>query len=426
MGKLPLGPWPSFDKRSIIINMSEAHAYAAKTIEDLLISTKPRAVVAGPKLLSSLPGIDRSFVALDKTYADDRHAYFGELAGTVEEVPGYPGLIVSIKADDRVQDVTKLAINKAPLDSTFPQSTPFKIAHYAANESAGYREKQKARPNTWNEIGKLATNYEIAVQQGVGMPMATIYNPVPKELFTKEELDQIARGDTSPWGRIFKAVADYAQEKLHGKDGPTQFEELYVMEPGMGHEAVGAVDWLQQNDPNRRVRALITPNLVAGVRNRFVLLGRYSVKATMGEIGEFEPTREYIFIPEPLMRLETDKNGAEFAMRKRQLTAMFALLNPGAMTRSEWLRGAMQRVVENGTAFVAPISVNANIARNTVHLLPNGHPNFWLLPVLPLKEQYADLGTNENYSLGAVEFVEAVLFADDLEKTRTNGNGSRV
>ena len=385
------------------------------------MSSGPRAVVAGPDLLSSLPRIDESFAALDERYLTDRSAYLGHLAGTVEEVPGYPGLMISIMADDRVAGVDKLGMMKAPLDSTYPGSTPFAAASYAAKEvdEAGYLEKQRVGPNTWNEVGKLATNYEIAVQQEVGMPMVDIYSPVPAALFSAQEHDQIVAGDTSPWGRIFAAVAAYTQEKLHGKSAATQLRDVYLFEPGMGHEAVGAADYTHDHEVPYQVRGLITPNLIANVRNALALLARYSVRAQTGDQSRRSVPEHYARIPEPLMRRELDKRGAELAMRRRQLRAMLPLLRPGAMVHSEWLRNAMERVVDQGTAFVVPLSENANIARNTVEVLPHGHPNFWLLPVVAVKDQYADLSTNENYSLGAVEFVEGVLFADDLERNHS-------
>jgi hypothetical protein len=402
-------------------------AESARLIEEALVSATPRAVVAGPELLSSLPRIDESFAALDQRYLENRSAYLGELAGTVEDLPGFPGIVVSLLADDRVADIGKIGVMKAPLDSTHPHSTPYAAASYAAKgeDEAGFWEQQRVKPNTWNEVGKLATNYEIAVQQGVGMPMATIYSPVPAEIFTKEELKQIAAGDTSPWGRVFTGVVDYAQERLHGKDGETRLKDAYFFEPGMGHEAVGAVDYTQVHDVDYQVKGLITPNLIAGVRNRAILLARYSVLAQMGDKSDLIVPENYLRIPEPLMRRDLDKKGAELGMRLRQARAIIKMFNPGAMVHSEWLQGAMERLVENGTAFVAPISVHANIARNTTSVLPMGHPNFWLLPVMATQGDYADLSTNENYSLGAVEMVEGILFADDLQK-KHDGNTARV
>lgn len=400
---------------------------------ELVVVEKPRAVVAGPDLFSVLPGIDKNFAELDNRYIEDKNAYLGALAATVEEVPDMPGLVISVLADDRVEQPNKLGIIKTPLDGTYPQSTAFAAVSYANNESPSWWQKQRARPHTWNEIGKLATDSEIAIQQGVGMTMVMIYK-LPDELFTAEELQQIKSGDTSPMGRIYKAVADYVQEKHHGKDSETQYDELYLYEHGMGFETVGAADWLQTNDPDRRVKGVIIPNMVANVNNRVLLLARYTAKAKFEGPPHFDVLEEnfekegYKIIPEPLMR--QDFEDAELAMRKRQARAMLGVLNSGAMVRSGWLREALERVVENGAAVTAPISVHANIVRDTIDILPHDHPNFWMLPVTAVKKfegekQYATLDTNENYGLGAIELVEGVLFADDLDQTR-HKDGAKI
>lgn len=401
--------------------------FSPKPLEEIVVVEKPRAVVAGPELLSALPDIDKHFIALDARIANDPNAWYGGLQSTVEEIPEYPGLFVSIRQDDRVTDTNKLGVMLAPLDSTYPQSSHLEVVRYARKEKEEITkwDKHVAKPNTWNEIGKLATMSEVAIQQGIGMNMVTIYRPVPKDLFTKEELDMIEAGDTSPWGKIIKIVANYAQEKLHGQDSETQIDELYLYEAGMGHEMVGAADWLQANDEKRFVKALITPNLITGIKNRWELLKKYSVSATFGSPSELIVPEDYWRIPEPLMRLHLDKRGAEFSMRKRQFRAMVGLWNPGAMIHPGPLQAAMLRVVENGTKFLAPIGVNTNISRKTLEYVPMGHQNFWLLPVLAVKDQVANLGTNENYSLNGVLFVEGVMFADDWGKRQAE-NGAKV
>lgn len=403
--------------------MRRPYRAATRTLEQVVISEEPRAVIAGMQLFSTLPDIDVSFRELDKEYAADKPAFLGKLATSVEDVPDVPGLTVSFITNDRVVSNGKLGIIKTPLDGTYPQSNHLTLTRYARDETPSWLAKQRAKPHTYNEVGKLFTDFYVGDHQEVGMTMAMIYN-LPKEVFTAEEQAQIKAGDTSPMGRIYKAVADFAQEKFHGKDSETQFTELYGYEHGMGHELVGAADKIQAESDKYRFKAIILPNMVSNVNNRVLLLARYSLMANMGKESEFDPGK-YVEIPEPLFRYTLDKNGAELMMRIRQIKAMAGLFDPGAMVRSKWIQEALVRIADSGVATLAPISVNARIARNTVNVFPHGHPNFWMLPVIAKKGEKAGLITNENYSLGAVLWVEGVKFAEELEKSRLS-NGVKV
>jgi hypothetical protein len=328
--------------------------------KDLFVNPDDRGVFVAGDILEISEDLMETRRKVDSEFTDDPISYLATIAdsvrtlGTANPKQKINYSIYYGQGSDRSNQV---AVMLSPLNDCAPQSEPQELMKYIDDRSQSKRDRERAQPNGWRQGFKSADVYHTFRHEGLGMPVVTIYSPVPSAAFSSNERQAIGAGITSPYAAIVKRVISAAQTEIHGTHSETQLSDVHLFAPGLGHNAVGAALHLQKN-ADYHISGLTLPNLIAGVPNKAALLARYSVRQHYREPGivNLEGT-----LPESTLSTQADANGSERAMRKRQLRAMLNFEQMTAMMKSEWIGKALNQLLSEYVAVTLPTAYNARI-----------------------------------------------------------------
>lgn len=354
------------------------------------------------------PSIIGSSATVQSAYRDDPESYVKILGNSVRTFPAAkendPRVQYSILHDSRLDyKKDRLTLVLAPLNDCAPQSSGEDFLDYLKNPSPKKSDREKAQPNSWRQIMKAGDIYETHVAEGQGRPVVVIYSPIPDEAFNASDHKALKSGIPTPFGKIAEKVIDRVQREIHGGRSETQYGQVDIFAPGMGHNAIGVAHYLQEYSPYE-VTSLTTPNLIAGISNKAMLLARYSIRQHYHEPGDvdMEAGTEPL-LPEAAIAVQADRIGSEKAMRSRQLQAMLRFDHLTAMMKSGWIKNALESLLKDEVKVTVPLAHNARITEFTPSIFPDYDPDLEVIHIRSgAKDKYADLMTNEYVTLGSI------------------------
>lgn len=388
---------------------------------ELVIDTSKdtQAVFATPTLTEALPNIVESFNGFDESYAHNRDATLRFMAESVFQFGGSEDKRKTVDAallvDDETANSDQLMVVLSPLNDSRPLSTPDVMASYVRITDPTQDERDIAQPNSWDQITKIMTNYEVGKKEGVGMPTLVLFSPISPAVFSEAQWQAIQNGDHSPFGSLVRQAIGEASQKL-GHD----VETVHFFGAGMGHNVIGAARYLSEVKAFK-IGSITVQNLVMGQRSRRELLAHYagpgekSGKPAGIGIPTNENGEEYTRISEPLLRHEIDGKGSEKAMRMRQVKAMLNMGYFKGMAKSAWLHQSIHTLaVQRKVPFTVANAHNSSLTQRTKKYLPEESANFSFIDVVGIDDQRPYMMTNEQAALGAVISILGVKKALEL------------
>ena len=312
----------------------------------------------------------------------------------------------------------RLTVMFSPLNDCAPQSSAGDLLDFIGKDSdpPTIQDRERAQPNSWRQAFKARDVHDTQVAAGYGQPVIVIYNPVPETLFNDADRIALKSGITSPYGKVAELAISVAEQKLHGNPSQGGFNNIDLYAPGLGHNAIGAAHHLR-HFTKYEVASVTVPNLIANLGNKAALFARYTpLKDTYREPGQ-KNLPDATALQEAKISQEADVMGSERAMRRRQIKAIAAMLRSkqaGAMLKSDWIRDAIEDLLDGGVPVTVPLAYNARITENTDTILPHGHPNLERIDIKSgVEGKGVGLISNEFVTLGSILALRGMRRAFD-------------
>src|SRR3569833_2272204 len=166
-----------------------------------------RPLIYTQELQNAAPDLLSAFSEVDAPYLSSREGYLGSLFNqqfTIQSDTGEPIKCALLAGYGAAKD--KILVTIAPFADEAPTITSPDLARYATNPSAGFWQKQKVRPNSWNQMTKAAVYYELFKALGEGLPVLTIFRPSKSSAYSEAEQSKLQSGDFSPAGKIVRSA----------------------------------------------------------------------------------------------------------------------------------------------------------------------------------------------------------------------------
>jgi hypothetical protein len=274
------------------------------------------------------------------------------------------------------------------------------MLEYLDGSEPGLSDKERAKPNTWNQITKAAVVHDVLKGLGHSMPVITVYSPVPPGIYTREERKSIRGGDISPVAETARLAIAYAQDVLHGPRSETRITDLHTHGASLGDNAIGSAAVIaREGDMN--VRSVTAQELILMDGNLVDLADRYVFRKNVGEPSELEVPGDTPRIAEPAVRQDIDRHGLEPSAYWRIFKAMTKLSYLIGLTRPEWLSRQVGYLAEQGVDVTVANAVNSRISQETASHLPLGHPNLNYMDIRAVSGQKVGHLADEHVALVA-------------------------
>jgi hypothetical protein len=336
-----------------------------------------RSLVITPELDLAMPDLRLAFHEVDDRYLEDPPAYLARMSESVFHIArNGRETACSLIYDSETAEADSLLMMFAPFSDGPPETPPSAILDLSRKEEAGLRDKEHAKPNTWNQATKSVVTHDLLKALGHGMPVISIYSPVPTRFYGKDERKSIRRGDISPVGETAKLAIEHAQDIFHGPYGETRITDIHTHGASLGDNAIGAASVLTRED-ELRVRSVTAQELILMRGGLFRLADRYMLRKDIGEPSDLEPdlTVGMPRIFEPAVRQDIDKHGVESSTYWRVLKAMSKITYLKALTRPVWLSEQVEYLADEGVGVTVANAVNSRVSYDTDGFLPFGHEN---------------------------------------------------
>jgi hypothetical protein len=391
----------------------------------LFVNPDNRGVYDTPSLTDLSATIPASIAAVEAHYQRDPEAYIRSIANSLRSVPNVngskEGLPISLFYDNRTANAESIGLVFSPLNDVDPESENSDepdvdgFIDYILNPEPTKEDREKVQPGTWSQAIKTADLYETKIEEGVGEPLVVIYAMPPKSVFEAGSAQQIREGKTTPWGSVAEAALKFAEDEIHGPSSQQKFENVNIYAPGLGHNAVGAADYLRWVW-GRRIASMTLPNLIADMRQEFitkpeVLARKLDIAKTFARYSIFQHHNDTpnvtldsgLVIPESALRAKADILGSGSHMRKNQTRALFDFADMRPMVRSDWIGEKINEQMDEGTKVTLPRARNAAITARTDNVIDTLHPNLtYIIMESGVEDKNADLMTNEYVKLGSI------------------------
>ena len=368
-----------------------------------------RAVIYDDGLKASLPGLQESFNSADSEYERIKADAPDTLAGRLMEInlgnkaSARASLIVN---GDSSKSTSALVIF-SPFADCAPETSGSNIARYTAKSSPNILDKHKYLPHSWNQTTKSHSIHNLLLAEGIGMPVITIFSPIPPGVYDKDDRDLIQRGDFIPAAYLAQAaVAEsvkVVQDYLHGTSGETKIRDVHLYGASLGaHNALGAGRYLDETSESLRTMSITTQELILGPSNLRELFRRYTRGLdSHGEKSEIDEPEDATRLQEPLMRREIDGHGNEVWAYTRTLGAMAKLVYMRGLTNPYPSRLNFYEAPRRAKITIAN-AVNSGITAETDFELPDPLlPRMHMIRVQALRGQYAGHKINEHVGLSS-------------------------
>lgn len=383
-------------------------------IGQLITNTEDKSVMITPELEAALPGIADAFGAANEGFTANPHDYLTRLElsqFTVKTSEG-PNVACSLLTPES-EPTNELLVLFAPFADRNPKTDAEMMSAYISDDVKV--SKTDAKPNTWNQITKSAVTADVLEALGHGMPVLTIFAPVPARAYTPAERKQFRAGDFSPAGQLALevmtgAVAE-AQEQLRDTWHPQRFTTLHLAGASLGaSNAVGA--GIHLYDMGFEVQTVTAQELVLSPRSMPDLAKRFTIGGIVGEASDtpFPETAERI--GEAALRQAIDRNGSEIiGMNLRMIQGASKLSYMRGLTRPEPTLEALEKLVIAGTQVLTATADHSAMTDRTPSLLPDGVQHLRLTP-------------QEGEKLGHIvdEFVSVSTLVTALNVVRSRRN----
>jgi hypothetical protein len=270
----------------------------------------------------------------------------------------------------------ELMVIFAPFADRNPKSSAETMYRYIEGDDSV--SKTKAKPNTWSQTTKSAVTADLLSALGHGMPVLTIYGPVPTLAHNKIERDLFRHGNFTPAGRLameaMRGAIDQAQLLVHGMDSPQQFHKLHLSGASLGaSNAVGAAAKLMQRDFD--VRSVTAQELVMSPKSLPDLAKRFTIGGIVGEASlESFPAVSHV-IGEAAVRQAIDHKGSEpIGMNLRMVQGASKLTYMKGLTRSRPTIEAIENLLDHNVDVLVATADNSALSDKTRSLVPAETP----------------------------------------------------
>jgi hypothetical protein len=342
--------------------------------QEIVTDTKTRAVLLDPQIEATLPNIDLAFARADEAFVDNPEEYLARLQNSIFEFKSGTGAEVAcslIYGPESRQD--ELLVIFAPFSDSAPKSTAQELSEYITADFkggiGGMITKEKVGPNSWNQTTKSAVIFELLEALGKGVPVLTIYSPIPTKAYSSSERDSIKQGDFSPSARLAEEAVAEAQVRLHGKTSETQIDKLRLGGASLGaSNALGAGSGLLKKDYD--VRSVYAQELIMGPESVPDLARRFTVGQYVGEAAEEKSPSSGKVIEEPALRKAIDRHGSELiGTNVRMVRGMKPTYMEG-LTKPEKTVRAVENLLNHNVDVLVALAKNSALTHQTRNFLP--------------------------------------------------------
>lgn len=294
----------------------------------------------------------------------------------------------------------------APFADGPPKSSSKEIYNYTRLEAPGFGDKQIAKPNSWNQATKSKTVFEVLAAMEEGMPVLTIFSPLPPKAYQPVERKAFGKGNYAPAGVMTLRAVRRAQEILHGHSSPTQIDKLHLHGASLGaSNAIGAAAAISRLSDERQVLTVTAQELILGPKKLTDLAARFTIKSVVGEASNYDPAMRFLRLEEPALRKVIDAHGNELAMFLRTARAMTKVAYLAGLTRPERIVNNVEDLLAQGTKISVPLAANSALTHETASYLPKGEDNLQVINVKAIKDQKATHLIDEHVGLVAATTV---------------------
>jgi len=367
-----------------------------------------RGVILSDELQRALPGTPEAFVKVDEAFLKGPEAYLDQLHESLFtfKANGGPEIPASLLyGSDSKKD--EILVIFAAFNDGAPKTGPDELTSYLTktiDSAPSIGDKQRALPGTWNQTTKSSVIFELLNAIGSGMPVLTIYSPIPIGAYNRgEKRNMREKGDFSPAGRIAQAAVDKAQKILHGAHSESRIDKINFQGASLGaSNAIGAADYLL-NKNQMDVKTVTAQELIMGP-DLGGIIKKFSIAGRAGEPSDLKVSNSPK-IYEPHIRQAIDRYGSEPSMYARMFKA----------ARLTYLRGlahpqntatTIERLLDNNVAVLAALAENSGLTHQTKSYLP--HDKEKVVTVRAEKGQYADHLIDEHVALTGLIVALAV------------------
>lgn len=375
------------------------------SIETLTVDTRAGAhsLVYDQALEDTLPTLPESFKSIDEQYQSDKLPTFKQLVEhrfAIELIENGALAEASIICDSETSKATQAVIIFAPFSDIAPKSDPVTITNFANNSDHGFLDIQSAKPHSWSQTTKSADIHGLLKAEGHGMPVITIFSPLPTGMWTSEEISKFKQGDFSAAGRIADLAFTHTQSVLHGQSSETQIDTRHYNGLSLGASmAIGSAAAALTN-VKVNVASVTAQELILGPHNIPNLAKRFTVKARIGEAGNIKVTDDTVILPEAAMRAELDRDGAELAMYPQMLAGAIKLPYMKGLTQPRCTIDDLGYLDWAGVHTTVALAKNSGLTSQTeealLHLGDSEHKRAHVVRVEAVEGEYIDHLLNEH------------------------------
>ncbi len=339
-----------------------------------------KAVILDPAIKTALPGIEGALQSVDHAFLKDPEAYLTKLENSVFTFESSQGADVTgsfLYDEDSIESDEWLVI-VAPFSNTEPKSTATELLSFMeAGPTKGALQAridhEKAAPNSWTEITKSAVVFELLKALDKGMPVLTIFSPLPPKAYSAEEEKKIADGDFSPTSRIITEAIGAAKRKMLAEthELPPKTKKLHL-----GGSSLGAIEVISAGGELENVQTVtgheaIMSKHLGQLATRFTIRQNYGQPSTvlphvMGAKGIPSP---YSRALEPALRRQAMIRKSEFIGTNLRMVQGMKIPYLRGLTNPEQTIRATEKLLENGVDVLLSVAENSSITRQMAEYL---------------------------------------------------------
>ncbi len=365
-----------------------------------------RSFFVSPELDAAGPGLLNAFARAESAYLKDPEAYLTWLQESVFSFKSKTGVDIncSLLFDDTSKK-DELLVVWAPFLDQAPKNDASQVHHYISNNLGGglkgLFDKEKAQISSWMQTTRSSDIFELLKALDSGLPVLTIYSPIPPGAYARWERDLFQEGHFSPAAGIAKQAIDIAQQRLHGAHSETRIDKAHQNGASLGaSNAIGAGKGLLEKDiavPTVSAQELI---LIPKQQNRLAelweVLKRYSFASEVGEPSDVELPKDLPRIYEPQIKKDIDRHGSELSMYIRMPLAARPTYLVGFSPPEPTVKD-METLLDNNVAVLVAVAENSAPTKQTKDFLPKAGEK--VITIRGEKGQMASHLVNENVAV---------------------------
>lgn len=351
--------------------MEDYPATPSEIVVDMNKTT--RALIATPGIKAALPGVIEAFKESDRPFEESPESYLANLKNSVYSFKSHLGEVdCSLLYDDNSSQ-TEILLIFSPFSDVAPASSPQEMFHYVQqgfSRKPSFLEIQKAQPNSWNQITKSACIFELLSALGNGIPVLTVFSPIPPRAYTLAERQRFTEGDFWPAYQIALKAIEKAQDIMHGPNSETQISGVHLSGDSLGaSNAIGSATEIMHSSDKLQILSVKAQELIIG--KKFLQLAKgFMLSKQVGETSDISIPENFPRIPEPALRRAIDAYGNELWLVPRMLNAMSKLSYLVGLTRSARIVQDLETLLAYDVPITVGLAKNSGITDETSSFLP--------------------------------------------------------